>query len=284
MAFPSALTVAGSDSGGGAGIQADLKVFTVLGVYGASVVTAVTAQNTLGVHAVEVLSPALVRAQLDAVLADLDLQAVKTGMLGTPAVVQEVARALRDRRLPLVVDPVMIAKGGHALLDPAAKVAVVRHLLPLALVVTPNLHEAGAITGLAITSMEDMERAARRLGELGPAWVVVKGGHLEGDAADLVWDGHTAAILRARRVDTRHTHGTGCSFAAAITAFLARQDPVPRAIRRAKAFITRAIEHAPGLGSGHGPTNPMYWLGRECPEHLEEEDHGPGPGCRPTAP
>jgi len=269
MAFPTALTVAGSDSGGGAGIQADLKVFTVLGVYGASVITAVTAQNTLGVQAVEVLSPALVRAQLESVLADLQIHAVKTGMLGTPAVVQEVGQVLRDQRLPMVVDPVMVSKGGHPLLDPEAKAAVVRHLLPLALVVTPNLHEASAITGLNLASLEDMERAARRLGELGPAWVVVKGGHLEGDAADLVWDGRTATILRTRRLNTRHTHGTGCSFAAAIAAFLALRDPVPRAIRRAKSFITRAIEHAPGLGHGHGPTNPMYWLGRECPEHLE---------------
>jgi hydroxymethylpyrimidine/phosphomethylpyrimidine kinase len=269
MTFSTALTVAGSDSGGGAGIQADLKTFTVLGVYGTSAVTAVTAQNTLGVQAVEVLTPSLVRAQLDSVLADFDIQAVKTGMLGTAAVVREVAQALGQRRLPLVVDPVMIAKGGHPLLDPEAKSAVIQHLLPLALVVTPNLHEAAAITGMDIASLEDMERAARRLGDMGAQWVVVKGGHLEGDACDLVWDRRAATVLRSRRIATRHTHGTGCTFAAAITAFLAHWEPVDWAIRRAKTFITRAIEYAPGLGHGHGPTNPMYWLGRDCPQIWE---------------
>lgn len=271
MMFPCALTVAGSDSSGGAGIQADLKTFTVLGVYGASVVTAVTAQNTQGVCAVEVLSPALVRAQLESVLSDLDFGAVKTGMLGTAAVVQETAAGLRERRIPLVVDPVMVSKSGHSLLSPEAQATVVRHLLPLALVVTPNLHEANALTGRNIKSVDDMELAARQLGQLGPAWVVVKGGHLEGDAADLVWDGRSATVLRSRRIATRHTHGTGCSFASAIAAFLALGDPVHRAILRAKSFITRAIQTAPGLGRGHGPTNHLCWLGNPCPEFPTEE-------------
>jgi hydroxymethylpyrimidine/phosphomethylpyrimidine kinase len=267
MPTPCALTVAGSDSSGGAGIQADLKTFTVLGVYGASAITAITAQNTRGVTEVQLLPSAMVRAQLEVVLSDLAVSVVKTGMLGSAAIVHEVCAVLSSvPDLPVVVDPVMVAKSGHVLLDQEAKSAVASHLLPLATVLTPNLHEARELTGRAVVDLEGMEAAARRLAAWGADWVVVKGGHLAGDASDLVWDGKRATVLRADRVRTRHTHGTGCTFAAAIAAFLALGDPVPRAILRAKSFISAAIRTAPGLGCGHGPVNHLHWLGKDCPE------------------
>lgn len=256
------LTVAGSDSGGGAGIQADLKTFSALGVYGMSAVTAVTAQNTLGVRGWEAVSPALVESQIDAVAEDIGVDAAKTGMLANGAVVEAVAAALRRHAVErLVVDPVMVAKSGDALLDLSARSALRRLLLPLALVVTPNIPEAAALSGLtpeSLAAIEGRREAARRLHALGPRWVVVKGGHLAGEAVDLIFDGRDFDELRRPRVATRNTHGTGCTFSAAIAAQLARGLPVPQALEAAKDFIQWAIGHALPLGRGSGPTNHFY--------------------------
>lgn len=259
---PRALSVAGSDSGGGAGIQADLKTFAALGVYGMTAITAVTAQNTMEVTGVVEIPPEDVARQIDAVATDIGVDAAKTGMLSSAPIIEVVAeRISRHRITRLVVDPVMISKGGAPLLRPEAMTTLRRLVLPLALVATPNLHEAGALLGREIRTIEDMEAAARALADLGPRYVVVKGGHLEGAAIDVVFDGHRLERLEARRVPTAHTHGTGCVFSAAITAGLARGLDAPRAIRAAKTFITRAIETALPLGHGHGPANPMHGHG-----------------------
>ena len=258
-----ALTIAGSDSGGGAGIQADLKTFAACGVYGTSAVTAVTAQNTLGVMAWEPVSTELVIAQLEAVAADLPPAAVKTGMLATAAIVEAVAAAIAELELPnLVVDPVMIAKGGDRLLT-ADAVAVLRtELLTLAEVVTPNVPEAEVLSGGAIRTLDDMRAAARRIRALGPRVVVVKGGHLPADdfVIDVVCTPSGEFDLRGPRFDTPHTHGTGCTFAAAITACLALGQPVDGALRSARAYLEGAIRHAPALGAGHGPLNHFWRL------------------------
>ena len=258
-----ALTIAGSDSGGGAGIQADLKTFAACGVYGTSAVTAVTAQNTLGVTAWEPVSTELVIAQIEAVGDDLSPAAVKTGMLATAAIVEAVAAAIAALDLPnLVVDPVMIAKGGDRLLHGDAMAAIRTELLKLAEVVTPNVPEAEVLTGLSIKSLDDMRTAARRIRTLGPRVVVVKGGHLpQGDRViDIVCTPGAEFDLTGPRFETRHTHGTGCTFAAAIAAFLALGQPVEEALRSARAYLEGAIQHAPGLGAGHGPLNHFWRL------------------------
>lgn len=261
-ALARALTIAGSDSGGGAGIQADLKTFTVLGVYGMSALTAITAQNTLGVSGVYPLAPEAVKAQLDAVLTDIGTDAAKTGMLFDVPVIQVVAEAVKRYGITnLVVDPVMIAKGGHPLLQYQAQAALRELLVPLAAVITPNLPEATALTGLEIQTKADMLAAGRRLLELGAGAAVIKGGHLEGHPADDVLVTPEGELwLEAERVESRHTHGTGCTFSAAIAAGLARGMALPDAVRQAKAFITLAIRKAPELGAGHGPTNHLAWL------------------------
>jgi hydroxymethylpyrimidine/phosphomethylpyrimidine kinase len=251
-----ALTIAGSDSGGGAGIQADLKTFHAHGVFGISVVTAVTAQNTQGVTAVHAIPLDIVEAQIQAVAGDLRPDAVKTGMLATVALVETVAAALKLHRLrPYVLDPVMVATSGHRLLDADAEASLARILLPLATLVTPNLHEAAILTGRDVRSLSDMGTAARTLVDMGAGAALVKGGHLEGDAADLYWDGTEERVWRKPRLDTRHTHGTGCTLSAAIAAGLARGLPRMQAAERAVRWVARAIESAPGLGSGHGPVN-----------------------------
>jgi hydroxymethylpyrimidine/phosphomethylpyrimidine kinase len=249
-----ALTIAGSDSSGGAGIQADLKTFAAHGVFGTSAITAITVQNTRGVEDVVPLSPDLVVRQIDAVLDDLGAGAIKIGMLATAPIVTAVARALAARRPEaLVLDPVIAASGGAPLLDPEGIGALLAHLLPLAAVVTPNGPEAAILTGLSITSSTDLGRAARRLVALGARAAVVTGGHLAGPAIDVLCDGRSLTELRADRIATVHTHGTGCTFSAAIAARLALGDDLPSAVRAAKAYVTRAIEQAPGLGHGHGP-------------------------------
>jgi hydroxymethylpyrimidine/phosphomethylpyrimidine kinase len=248
-----ALTIAGSDSSGGAGIQADLKTFAALGVYGLSVLTAVTAQNTLGVHAVEDITPTLVEAQIDAVLEDIGADAAKTGMLSSPAIIEAVASRVRKWGLRLVVDPVMMAKSGHALLKPEAVATLRSQLLPLAEVVTPNLPEAEILTDRRIETLDDMRAAASAIFALGPRHVVVKGGHRSAEPVDVYFDGEHFVELRAERIHTAHTHGTGCTFSAAIAALLARGMPVQEAVTAAKHYITGAIRHAPGLGQGHGP-------------------------------
>ena len=257
---PVALTIAGSDSGGGAGIQADLKTFAAHGAYGVSAITAITAQNTQGVSDVEVLSARIVRAQIEAVAKDFDVRAAKTGMLAVASVVHVVADAVRALRIPnLVVDPVMLAKSGDALLQADALDALRRALLPLATVVTPNLPEAEALTGLAIRDPDTAAEAARRIAALGPRAVVVKGGHAEGaEIVDLLYDGTSVRRFPQARVPGTSTHGTGCTFAAALAAHLAHGRTLIEAVPLTQRYIAAAIRHAPGLGAGHGPMD-HFW-------------------------
>jgi hydroxymethylpyrimidine/phosphomethylpyrimidine kinase len=263
MKLPVALTIAGSDSGGGAGIQADLKTFAALGVHGTSAITAVTAQNTLGVTDILELPVGIIRAQIDAVAADFEVRAAKTGMLSSVEIIEAVAEAVeRNGIVKLVVDPVMVAKGGARLLHSDAIGALRRRLFPLAEVITPNLPEAEALLGRTIRSMKERRQAARDLLSLGPETVVLKGGHAETDAIDLFWDGIEMVELAAPRVATANTHGSGCVFSAAIAAGLAGGMPTLAAIRAAKEFVTGAIEHSLELGHGHGPVNPMHRLRR----------------------
>ena len=253
---PIALTIAGSDLGGGAGIQADLKTFHQLGVYGTSAITLVTVQNTVRVSRVELLVASLVAEQIDAVLEDLPPSAIKTGALGSAEIVEAVAsRAFKG---PLVVDPVTISKHGYPLLNSAARDAMRTLLLPRAALVTPNLDEAAQLTGIAVDCPESMKEAARRIADLGPRAVLVKGGHLEGDALDILFAGGQFTDFRSPRIETRHTHGTGCTYSAAIAAFLAHGRGLEEAVGAAKAFITEAIRTAPGLGGGAGPLN--HWV------------------------
>jgi hydroxymethylpyrimidine/phosphomethylpyrimidine kinase len=258
MAVSRALTIAGSDSGGGAGIQADLKTFTVLGVFGMSALTAVTAQNTLGVHGIYNVPLEAIEKQIDAVASDIGVDAVKTGMLSQVPIIQTVARKIRENNIPnLVVDPVMVAKGGARLLEQDSQKALIEYLLPLATVVTPNLPEAEVLTGMTIRTVDDMKEAAKRIHDFGAKNVVVKGGHLEGDALDILFDGTSFEQFTVERFDTKHTHGTGCTFSAAITAELSKGKSVAEAVATAKEFITCAIQDTLGLGGGHGPTN--HW-------------------------
>lgn len=252
---PVALTIAGSDPSGGAGLQADLKTFHRHAVYGASVVTLVTVQNTRSVDAVEILPPALVVAQLDSVLADIPPAAAKTGALGNAAVIAAVAARLAPTAFPLVVDPVMVSKHGAALVADDAVRALVRDLLPRATLVTPNLPEAARLAGFPVDDVASMERAARAIHALGPAHVLVKGGHLEGDAVDLLLSEGRVTLHAAPRIPSRHTHGTGCTLSAAIAARLARGEGVAAAVGAACGFIRRAIAGAPGLGGGCGPVD-----------------------------
>lgn len=253
-----ALTIAGSDSGGGAGIQADLKTFMAFGVFGMSAITALTAQNTVGVQGIHPVPLDFIDEQLNSVMSDIGTDAAKTGMLGSAAVVDRVADGITRLRIPnLVVDPVMVAKSGDVLLAEDARNAVRERLLPLATVVTPNLPEAEALTGLPVRDLEEMRTAAQALKQLGVRWVVLKGGHLPDnqDPVDLVYDGATFEELRAPRTHSRNTHGTGCTFSAAIAAGLALGREPRAAIRVAKQYISAAIATAPSLGHGHGPTN-----------------------------
>ncbi len=253
-----ALTIAGSDSGGGAGIQADLKTFAALEVYGLSALTAITAQNTQGVRAVQELPPELVEAQIDAVLEDIGADAAKTGMLSSAPIIEATARCIQRWRLRLVVDPVMVAKSGDVLLQPEAMQTLSTVLLPLAEVITPNLFEAEMLTGQRIETLDDMRAAAQALHALGSRHVVVKGGHRASDPIDVYFDGKHFTELRAERIPTQHTHGTDCTFSAALTAFIARGLPVAEAVMQAKHYITEAIRHAPGLGHGQGPVG-HFW-------------------------
>ena len=262
---PIALTIAGSDSSGGAGIQADLKTFSALGVYGASVITALTAQNTMGVSAVQMSPAGFVAAQIDAVFADLAIDAIKTGMLGDAAVTTIVADALeRRRQVPLVVDPVMVATSGDRLLDPAAIAIVKARLMPLATIVTPNLPEAAALLGCAeATSLDEMEAQARALLALGCAAVLIKGGHRrDGDQAVdvLVRAGAPRDLVAGPWIETGNTHGTGCTLASAITGHLAAGFPILDAVRSAKAFLTAALIAGRdlGVGRGAGPVDHLY--------------------------
>ncbi len=253
------LTIAGSDSGGGAGIQADLKTITLFGGYGMSAVTALTAQNSLGVRGIHAPPPEFVGAQIDAVLDDFGCDTAKTGMLFSEQIVSLVARAVTERAVPAVVDPVMIAKGGAPLLKPEAIDTVRKQLVPAAYLLTPNLPEAEALVGFRVTDRRSMEQAAEALHAMGARHVLIKGGHLEGTADDLLLAGGRFAAFPSERVETPHTHGTGCTYSAAIATFLAQGEPLEEAVARAKGFIHEAIRTAPGLGSGHGPVN--HWAG-----------------------
>lgn len=255
-----ALTIAGSDSGGGAGIQADLKTFAAFGVYGTSAVTAVTAQNTLGVTDWLAMPERLVAAQVDAVLSDIGADAVKTGMLANAAIIRTVADRLRAHAAErLVVDPVMVAKGGHRLLEEDAVAALVERLLPLATVVTPNIPEAEALTNRRIQTWDDVRGAAAQLIEMGARAVVLKGGHMEGDSAtDIYYDGRAYREYTSVRVRSSNTHGTGCTFASAIAAGLARGSSLTDAIALAKSYVTLAIQHAYPVGRGQGPVHHFY--------------------------
>lgn len=259
VAPPKAMTIAGSDSGGGAGIQADLKTFAAFGVYGTSVITAVTAQNTRGVFAVAEVPEEVIALEIDVVLEDIGADAAKTGMLSSASIVRTVADRLEAWGVEkLVVDPVMVAKGGHPLLHRTAVTAVKEALLPLALVVTPNVPEAEVLSGLTIDSLETAREAARIIGSLGPRYVVVKGGHLPGDARDIVFDGVGFSEFSSERIDTPHTHGTGCTFSAAIAALLARDLPPLAAIEEAKRWLTEAIRAGYAIGDGHSPVNHFH--------------------------
>ncbi len=262
--IPTALTIAGSDSGGGAGIQADLKTFAAHGVYGTSAVTALTAQNTLGVTGVHLVPAEFVGAQIEAVAADIGCDAVKTGMLATSAIVEVVAAAIESLDLPnLVVDPVMVAKSGDQLLDQDAAHALKTTLLRLARVVTPNIPEAEVLAGMAVRTREDMREAARRIAEWKPGAVVVKGGHLEGpEVVDLLFENGRFTEFVGPRVDTRNTHGTGCTFAAAIAAQLARGVGLEDAVRGAKAYVEGAMRAGIALGRGHRPLDHFWQFGR----------------------
>ena len=257
---PIVLTIAGSDSSGGAGIQADLKTYTALGVYGMTAITAITAQNTLGVTAVCNLPPEIVAKQIDAVLSDIGAHVIKTGMLSNALIIETVAERLTAHGVAkIVVDPVMVATSGDPLLQDSARDALVKRLLPLAHIVTPNVLEAEVLSGGAITGPADLHAAALAIFELGPRYVLMKGGHLESpDATDLLFDGEKFHEYTAPRIDTPNTHGTGCTYASAIAAYLARGDHTVDAVAHAKHYLTQAIRHSFPLGHGHGPVN-HFW-------------------------
>jgi hydroxymethylpyrimidine/phosphomethylpyrimidine kinase len=250
-----ALTIAGSDPSGGAGIQADLKTFHQRGVYGMSVLTLVTVQNTQRVSAVEILSPQLVSDQLDAVLEDIPPAAAKTGALGSLEIVELLAVKACRFEFPLVVDPVMISKHGRPLMSEQARAAVSSLLLPRAFLVTPNLYEAGELAGMAVSNLDSMKEAAMKIAALGARSVLLKGGHLESEAVDVLYFEDRFELYRSPRITTPHTHGTGCTLSACIAAELAKGNALPEAVETAKKYVTRAIETNPGLGKGSGPVN-----------------------------
>ena len=259
MKIPRALTIAGSDSSGGAGIQADLKTFSALGVYAMSAVAALTSQNTLGVEGIIEIDADFVSSQIRSVILDIGADAVKTGMLSSAAIISRVCFDLKDLRLKnLVVDPVMVAKSGDRLLKADAIEVMVSQLFPMALVITPNLHEAETLTGMRVVCAEDMKRAAVKLKQLGPKYVVLKGGHLEGNPVDLLYDGRNFREYLGPRYLTPHTHGTGCTFASAVAAFLAKGSSVEDAVGRAKSYVAGAIAGGLPLGRGQGPVHHFH--------------------------
>ena len=250
-----ALTIAGSDPSGGAGLQADLKTFHQFGVYGTSVVTLITVQNSCTVESITLLDADLVQKQLNTVQQDIPPQAVQTGALGRASIIEVVAEWARDSKVPLVVDPVMISTHGTLLLEQDAIMVLKEQLLPHCFLLTPNLHEAAALTGLDVQEKDSMQEAARRIADFGVQNVLIKGGHLSNDAVDLLLSGDEVHEFDAERIHSPHTHGTGCTYSAAITALLAKGSPLRDAVNEAKRFITEAIRTAPGLGKGHGPVN-----------------------------
>lgn len=263
--MPRVLTIAGSDSGGGAGIEADLKTMAALGCYGMAAITSVTAQNTLGVSGIYDVPPDGVFRQMDMVLSDIGADAAKTGMLSSADIIAAVAQGLMRHPVEkLVVDPVMVAKSGAALLRRDAQQMLIERLLPLAYIITPNVPEAEVLSGVPVDSEESLKEAAEIIHGLGPKFVVMKGGHLkQKDAVDFLFDGETLHPFSAPRIDTQNTHGTGCTFSAAIACFLAKGETVHEAIRRAKIYLTGAIQNALPLGGGHGPLNHLWAIYNE---------------------
>jgi len=259
------LTIAGSDSCGGAGIQADLKTFSAHGVFGMSVITAVTAQNTRGVFGVQDISAEMIQKQIEAILEDISVDAVKIGMVSKIETIKAISETLNRYSIRnLVVDPVMVSKSGYHLLQPEAKEALVKWLLPMAAVVTPNLPEAEVITGMKIHNLKEMEKAAVEIHRMGPDYVLIKGGHLEGEAVDVLYDGQAFIYYNFPRINTKNTHGTGCTLSSAIASNLAKGMSVNTAIERAKEYITIAIEHSFSIGKGVGPTHHFYELYRKA--------------------
>ena len=259
---PVAMTIAGSDSGGGAGIEADLKTFAAMGVHGTVAITAITAQNTLDVFAIHDVDLDVIETQIDVVFEDMGINAAKTGMLHRSDVIELVSRKVREYRFPLVVDPVMVAKGGARLLKPEAEASLKKFLLPVATVVTPNVFEAEVLSGMKISTLDDMRIVAKKIAGLGPRTVIVKGGHLKNgsEVVDIAYSDGEFRELHGKRIETKTTHGTGCSFSAAITAQLAKGRGIMEAVEEAKRFIKIAIEYGLCLGRGHGPVNPVAWL------------------------
>lgn len=256
---PTAMTIAGSDSGGGAGIQADLKTFAAHGVYGTCAVTAITAQNTLHVTSVHETPPDVVSAQIEAIVSDIGVDVTKTGMLASHSIIHAVATCIRGYHLsPLVVDPVMVSKGGESLLREDSVAALIKHLIPLATVVTPNAPEAEAITHLPVTSATQAKEAAKAIADMGVQWVLIKGGHFSSAAVDTLYNGKEFYEFTHERIHTNSTHGTGCTLASAIAAGLANGLAVPDAVDNAKQYVTTAIKKAFKLGQGHGPLNHFY--------------------------
>lgn len=258
------LTIAGSDSGGGAGIQADLKAITLLDGYGMSVITALTAQNTLGVQAIQEIPASFVAKQIDSVLSDIGADAIKTGMLPNREIIEVVAKKIKQYGVEtVVVDPVMVSKNGVSLIRKEAQKALIKNLIPLALMITPNLYEASILTGFKVSSLEGMRKAAVRLWELGAKNVLIKGGHLKGMAIDILFDGKNYAEISSPRIKTKNTHGTGCTLASAIATLLAKGESIPEAVRKAKLFINLAIQAGLDIGKGNGPTNPSAFILKE---------------------
>lgn len=261
MKLKTALTVAGSDCSGGAGIQADLKTFSANGVFGMSVITSVVAENTSRVISVQNISPEIITDQIDAVFEDIEVNAVKVGMLSDSVRINTVAAALKKYEVKYaVIDPVMIAKGGHALMQENSLSALVNKIIPLAYVLTPNIPEAQTITGIEISTVDDMKKAAEKIYSMGAKNVLVKGGHLSGEAIDLLFDGKDFEFYSRERINTKNTHGTGCTYSSAIAANLAKDIPIKSAVENAKDYVTNAIRYSLEIGKGHGPTNHFYKL------------------------
>lgn len=255
------LTIAGSDSSGGAGIQADLKAFSAQGTFGMSVITAVTAQNTQGVFAVQDITPEVIKKQIEAIFDDIQVDAVKIGMVSQIDTIKTIAEQLKMfKPQNVVIDPVMVSKSGYHLLNPEAKEALIKELLPLADLTTPNIPEAEVITGMTIDNYEDMEKAAAIIYSMGAKNVLMKGGHLQGDSTDILFDGKNYVYLETPRIVTKNTHGTGCTLSSAIAANLAKSQTIVEAVTAAKEYITTAIEHSLSIGKGVGPTNHFYTL------------------------
>ena len=261
MKLKTALTIAGSDCSGGAGIQADLKTFSANGVFGMSVIVSVVAENTSRVISVENVSPEMIKNQIDAVFEDIEVDAVKVGMLSDSVCMNTVAEKLVQYKPQfVVVDPVMIAKGGHALMQEDALSTLIEKVIPLSYLLTPNIPEAETITGMKISELDEMKKAAEKIYSMGAKNVLIKGGHLDGDALDVLFDGKEFHTFSAERINTKNTHGTGCTYSSAIAANLAKGVPLVVAVAKAKAFVTTAIEHSLEIGKGHGPTNHFYEL------------------------